>query len=76
MSNDIIKQNSHFEQQYPQNTRTAKLRQLKSSYESTNKLLVRARELQTRLSEWQKTPYFLNKINVDFFNAYLLKISL
>ncbi len=48
----------HFEWQYPKNTevRTAKLRQLKYSYESTNKLLVRGLTQQERATEASFTP--------------------
>lgn len=44
---------SHFEQQYPKNTEvgTTKLRQLKSSYESTNKLFVRSMTQQENATE-------------------------
>ncbi|XP_056110235.1 SCAN domain-containing protein 3-like [Rhinichthys klamathensis goyatoka] len=66
----------HFEQQYPQNTevRTAKLRQLKSSYESTNKLLVRAVTQQERATEASfRVAWVLGKNKKPFSDAEIVK---
>lgn len=64
---------SYFEKQYPQNTevRTAKLTQLKSSYQATNRLFVRSMTMQERANEaslrvaWglgkHKKPFLMQK---------------
>lgn len=66
----------HFERQYSQNTevRTAKLRQLKSSYESTNKLLVRAVTQQERATEASfRVAWVLGKNKKPFTDAEIVK---
>ncbi|XP_073702034.1 SCAN domain-containing protein 3-like [Garra rufa] len=66
----------HFERQYPQNTevRTAKLRQLKSSYESSNKLLVRAVTQQERATEASfRVAWVLGKNKKPFTDAEIVK---
>ncbi len=65
----------YFERQFPQNTeaRTAKLRQLKSSYESTNKLLVRALTPQERATEASfRVAWVLSKNKKPFSDAEIV----
>nr|XP_055069906.1 SCAN domain-containing protein 3-like [Misgurnus anguillicaudatus] len=66
----------YFEQQYPQNTevRTIKLRQLKSSYESANKLLVRALTHQERATEASfRVAWVLGKTKKPVSDAEVVK---